>query len=199
MSNAIFPQFSGLKMERTKTPEWKTAIHQSVNGKESRAAFMSYPLWNFQLSYEVLRSDMAYNEINQLISFFNERQGSYDTFLYNDPYDNAVTNQVFGVGNGSALSFQLVRNQYNYIEPIQNVQGTPTIKKNGTTLIVASDYTISSIGVVTFTVAPLLGDVLTWTGQFYFRVRFTEDTQDYDQFMYNLWEMKKISLRSIKL
>ena len=199
MSNSIFPQFAGLKMDKTKTPEWKTIIHQAVSGKESRAAFMSSPIWNFQLSYEVLRADVAYKEIQQLISFFNQMMGSYDTFLYNDPYDNTVTNQSFGIGTGTQTQFQLVRNMYNWIEPIQNIQGTPTIKKNGTTLISGTDYTIGATGIVTFTIAPLSADVLTWTGQFYFRVRFVNDTQDFDQFTYNLWEVKQINLRSVKL
>jgi uncharacterized protein (TIGR02217 family) len=199
MSNAIFPQFAGLKMDRTKTPEWKTVIHQAVSGKESRSAFMSFPIWNFTLCYEVLRADVAYNELKQIMSFYNERQGSYDSFLYNDKYDNTVTNQGFGTGTGSQTKFQLVRNLYNWIEPVQNVQGTPTIKKNGTALIAGTDYTIGDTGIVTFTVAPNLGDALTWEGLFYYRVRFVNDTQDFDQFMYNLWEVKQINLRSIKL
>jgi uncharacterized protein (TIGR02217 family) len=199
MSNAIFPQFAGLKIDRTKTPEWKTIVHQAVSGKESRAAFMSFPIYNFVLSYEVLRADTAHNELNQIMSFYNERQGSFDSFLYNDPYDNTVTNQTFGTGTGTQTKFQLVRNQFNWIEPVQNVEGTPTIKKNGTTLTVGTDYTIGTTGIVTFTVAPALNDILSWAGLFYYRVRFENDTQDFEQFTYNLWEAKTINLRTVKL
>lgn len=197
MSDMIFPQFAGLDISRTKTPEWKTIVHQSVNGKESRTQMMSSPIWNFTLQYNALRTTSNGNELAKMLSFYNQMGGSYHTFLYLDPDDNIVTNQVFAVADGTTTSYQLYRNIYSFLEPIQNVNGTPQIFADGTLL--TSGYTISSTGVVTFTTAPSAGQSLSWTGSFYFRVRFTNDTQDYDQFMYNLYEMKTINLRSVKL
>ena len=197
MSNSIFPTLAGIDINRTKTPEWKTVVHQSVNGKESRTSMMSAPIWNFQLAINTLRTTTPIDEMAQMLSFYNQMGGSYDTFLYLDPYDNAVTNQVFTIADGTTTKYQLYRNIQSFLEPIQNVVGAPSIYSNG--VLLTSGYTISSTGVVTFTTAPISGKSLSWTGQFYFRCRFTDDTQDFDQFTYNMYEMKKISFRSVKL
>jgi len=195
MSNLIFPQTIGLKIERTKTPEWKTITHRAASGKETRTSLMSYPLWNFALSYEFLRDDIATNEFKSLAGFYNNMKGGYDTFLYLDPYDNVVTAQNFAVGTGSALAFQLVRDIGTFIEPVTNLNGTPSIYKNG--VLQTSGYTISN-GIVTFSVAPASGAVLSWTGSFYYRCRFKSDTIDFKQFMYDLWESSKVEFVSVK-
>jgi len=194
MSNQIFPQLAGLNLERTKTPEWKTVVHQSVNGKESRTAMMSFPIWNFQLTYNTLRTTKNNNELSTVLGFYNQMQGSYDTFLYLDPDDSTATSQNIGIGNGTNKNFQLVRYMGNFIEPIQNPFNF-TVYING---VSTTAYTITN-GLITFTTAPTSGQVVSWSGSFYYRCRFTDDTQDYDQFLYNMYEVKKISLRSVKL
>lgn len=65
-----------------------------------------------------------------------------------------------------------------------------------TTTIAASvtDYTLSTSGLVTFSTAPLANAVLTWSGSYYWRVRFKQDMQESDNFMYKLYSMKKVEL-----
>lgn len=194
MSDLIFPQTSGLDITRTKTPEWKTITHRAVSGKETRTSLMSYPLWNFSLSYNLLRDDLT-NELENLIGFYNNVKGSFDTFLYLDPYDNVVNNQNFAAGDGSKLSFQLTRNMGAFIEPIFNINGTPSIYING--IFQSSGYSISN-GVITFLAPPSNGAVLSWTGSFYYRCRFVGDTMDFKQFTYNFWETKQVDFVSVK-
>lgn len=196
MSNAIFPVLAGLDWNVLKTPVWKTRIQEAVSGKELRAAFMSYPLWKFSLSYTVLRANAANAELQSLMGFFNARQGMFDSFLYSDPTDNSVTGQSFGTGDGSTTAFQLVRSLGGFSEPIQNVNGTPTIYVNGTA---TAAFTLGSTGVVTFTTAPAAAAVLTWTGNFYFRCRFLQDSSDFDNFMKDLWTLKKLAFQSVKI
>lgn len=43
------------------------------------------------------------------------------------------------------------------------------------------------------------GRPITWTGGFYFRVRFTSDTVDFENFIGHLWNAKKIEFTSLKL
>lgn len=118
MSNTIFPQTNGLKIERTKTPQWKTITHVATSGKETRTAMMSYPRWVFSLSFEFLKDDLT-AQFATFAGFFNNLKGSFDSFLYLDPYDNTVTNQTIGTGNGTTKDFQLIRNLGSFIEPIK--------------------------------------------------------------------------------
>lgn len=46
--------------------------------------------------------------------------------------------------------------------------------------------------------APANGAALTWSGSFYWRVRFDLDQADFNNFLSQLWELKKIVLVSVK-
>jgi uncharacterized protein (TIGR02217 family) len=199
MSNAVFPDLPGLKWSTTKTPLWKTRVQQSVSGKELRTALMSFPLWRYSLAYEVLRAEAAYQELQTLIGFFNARRGSWDDFLYRDPDDNAVTAQQFGVGDGATKDFQLTRPFGGFVEPVQNVNGTPSIYKGGLLQATPVDYSLSATGLVSFVAAPANGVALSWTGGYYQRCRFEQDTAEFTQFLKDLWEARRIEFRTVKL
>ena len=197
MSTAVFPTLSAVTWAQRKTPSFSTQVQRSASGKEARAAFWSYPIWRFELSYEYLRDD-ASNELQTLLGFFLARQGKFQNFNYLDPDDNAVTNQVFGVGDGSTKSFRLARTYAGWTEPVFRVNGTPTIKVAGVTKATPADYTIDAEGLVTFVTAPASSASLTWTGGFYYRVRFEDDLAELEQFMRKLWTAKKISFLTEK-
>lgn len=190
MSNAVFPALPGISFGTTKTPIWSTKIQRAVSGKELRTALYSYPIYKIGLSYEVLRAG-AEAELQQLVGFFNSRKGSFDSFLYSDPSDNAVTGQGFGVGDGVTKTFQLVRAFGGHTEPVMNLDGEPVILVNG---VAGSAHSVSSLGVVTFTTAPAAGADLTWDGSYYYRCRFERDQVDLEEFMYQLWKSRRIDL-----
>lgn len=193
MSNAVFPTLPGLGWSVTKQPNWSTRIQKSVSGRELRAQFYAAPLYKIGLTYEVLRAATAYAELQSLMGFFNNRQGSFDSFLYTDPTDNSVTGQSFGAGDGSTRAFQLVRAYGGNTEPVMNLNGNPAIYINGALKTLTTDYTISN-GMVTFVAAPSGGGALTWTGNYYYRCRFMQDAADFENFMYQLWTLKKLEL-----
>ena len=128
MTNRYFPTLPGLNWSNKKTPIWSTNIQTSASGKELRASYYSYPKWQFSLSYEFLREN-GEAELQALIGLFNQCRGSFDTFLYTDPDDNAVVDQVFGIGDGVTTKFGLARSYAGYIEPVLATNGTPIIKK----------------------------------------------------------------------
>lgn len=202
MSNAVFPTLAGLTWDVGKKPFWHTLVHEATSGKELRVALMSYPLYQFTLSYDsskggFLRAD-ANAEFQNIIGFFNARSGSFDSFLYNDPTDHAVTAQQFGTGDGATTVFQITRAYGGFTEPVQNVNGSPSIYDNGS-LVNPANYSISSIGVITFNGPPPVGHSLTWSGNFYYRCRFLQDAVDFNNFMYLLWELKQVQFQSVKL
>lgn len=109
MSQATFPVLPGLAWNVTRTPQWNTRVQKTVGGSELRASYYSQPIRRYQLTYDVLRATTALQELQSLAGFFHARQGSYDSFLYDDPTDDAVTAHGFGVGDGTTTAFQLQR------------------------------------------------------------------------------------------
>ena len=196
MGNVVFPSFPGLKWDVVKEPGFTTKVQRAVSGFELRASFQAYPLWTYSLAYEVLRADQVTLELQKLMGFFLARQGQFDSFLYTDPDDNTVTDMQFGTGDGATVAFQLTRalgaGGFTFIEPVQNLNGAVVNIKDNGSVVAGANYTVSATGLVTFTTAPASGHVLTWSGSYYFRVRFLQDVAAFSQFMQRLWELKKL-------
>ncbi|HFC1354130.1 TPA: DUF2460 domain-containing protein [Neisseria gonorrhoeae] len=199
MGNAVFPEFPGLKWGRKKTAVWSTGTQKSASGREFRTAYYTYPQWRFSLSFEVLRTKASVNELEKLAGFFNARKGSFESFLYEDPADNAVTDQPVGNTVQGVARYQLVRSMGGFIEPVSAVKERPAVKVGGMALAYGRDYTVTDKGVLVFNTPQPPGRPITWTGGFYFRVRFTSDTVDFENVLGSLWAAKKIEFTSVKL
>ncbi|ENX0732010.1 hypothetical protein C7E60_06875 [Neisseria gonorrhoeae] len=199
MGNAVFPEFPGLKWGRKKTAVWSTGTQKSASGREFRTAYYTYPQWRFSLSFEVLRTKASVNELEKLAGFFNARKGSFESFLYEDPADNTVTDQPVGNTVQGVARYQLVRSMGGFIEPVSAVKERPAVKVGGTALAYGRDYTVTDKGVLVFNTPQPPGRPITWTGGFYFRVRFTSDTVDFENVLGSLWAAKKIEFTSVKL
>lgn len=185
MSNAVYPTLPGLAYKVKRVSGFKTQVHETASGREYRSALMVYPRDRYTLQYEFLRDRNATDEMRTLLGFYRSRRGAYDSFLLNDPDDNAVSAQAFGTGDGTTKTFQLVRTLGGFVEPVYDLNGAPAIYKAG--VLQGSGYTVSATGAVTFTTAPAAGAVLTWTGSYYWRVRFVKDDLELEKFMNELW------------
>lgn len=196
MGNAVYPVLPGLALPVGRKPSFKTQAQRSVSGRELRATMQQYPLVTFSLNYEFLRDTAVTPEVDTLIGFFMARRASFDSFLFSDPDDNAVTAMSFGAGDGSTKVFQLSRafgaGGFTFVEPVQNLNGAPSIYVGGVLKNAGTDYTISSTGLVTFSSAPANAVALTWTGGYYYRCRFLQDELDLSRFLQGLWEAKKV-------
>lgn len=198
MSNAVFPTFPGLTWDATRTPVWSTTHKPSVSQRDFRSANASYPLYKYKLSYEVLRQTTGFAEFTALVGFFNARRGSFDSFLFTDPDDCTVTAQSLGPGDGSNRLFQLVRTFGGFVEPVFDVNSAPLVYLDGVLQTLATNYTVSGTGLVTFVVAPGAGAAATWTGTYYRRICFAQDTAEFNKFMSNLWALKTLELITVK-
>jgi uncharacterized protein (TIGR02217 family) len=194
MSNAIFPTLIGLNWSYTFTPRFSTRIQTSVSGKEYRSQMMAAPLYDISLGYDVIKHGVS-PDLRTIFGFFLTRQGSFDSFLYDNPDDRSVTDQLFAVGDGSNRNFQLARSFGDvFIEPVQNVNALTNVKANGVVQTLGSGYSVSSTGLVTFATAPSNGQNLTWSGTYYYRCRFTKDDLAFDKFMKDFWALKKLEM-----
>jgi uncharacterized protein (TIGR02217 family) len=202
MSTNILPSLAGLGFDVVRTPVWDTTIQTAINGKETRIARMTYPRWKWELTYNVLRSSAAFGELQQLSGFFNARQGMFDTFLYQDADDNAVTGQALGTGDGTTTAFQLVRTWGGFNEPMFAVNAISHVYINGTIQspgnYSVSNWGTSTPGILTFNTAPSASAAITVDFSYYFPVRMSADNVDFTLFLSQYYKAKKFSFISVK-
>lgn len=198
MSQQVYPGLPGLAWSSTRSPLWKTGRTETTSGREFRVRYQTSPRYHYKLSYDVLRETGSLVELQTIMGFFNLMGGSFDTFLFNDADDNTATAQQFGVGNASATEFQLVRARGGFAEPVYDLNAAPSIYVAGVLKIAGAHYTVSAVGVVTFLTAPAASAALTWTGTYYWRCAFVNDTTEFTQFMKQLWEAKTVEFRTQK-
>jgi uncharacterized protein (TIGR02217 family) len=204
---AIFPVLPGLGWSVVKAPRFATRIQRAVSGRELRALDQPWPIWTWTLSYSLLRDKwdaraisgpgLGYDELRTLAGFFLQQQGSFLPFLFDDPTDNAVTGQPLGAGDSSTTAFQLVRTMMGFAEPITAPNVVTAIYFNGV-LQSGSGYGVDpETGIVTFATPPPAGQLVIADFTYRFRVRFAEDTAEFDNFMYQLWQLQRLRLQSV--
>lgn len=203
-----------------KAPKFATRMQTAISGRELRVADYPFPIWTWTLNYEFLRDQhdtrfgnalgTGYDELRELMGFFARQQGSFQTFLYDDPTDDLVINQGFGIGNGVTTAFQLVRTlsapSYGglFTEPITQPQIIVAVYINGVSIPNASvsgppNWTLGANGLITFSGAPATGAVVSATFSYCWPVRFLDDTNEFENFMYQLWSLKKLQFQSVIL
>ena len=196
MSDNIFPIFRGLTYPVTKTSVWKTIVQTPISQIKRMLSQSSYPTYKWKLDFEYLEDYGAQaDDIHKLIGFYNKQGGAADEFLFADDTDNDVLQQTFGAGDGSTKVFRLCRNYGGYIEPVFGIVMTPKIYING---VETSAFTWNTHGLITFTNAPASAAVLKWSGSFYYRVHFLNDTQDFDNIFAGGWQAAELQLESLK-
>jgi uncharacterized protein (TIGR02217 family) len=206
---AIFPVLPGLAWSVTKAPRFATRIQRAVNGRELRLLDQPYPIWTWTLTYSLLRDKWdargagglgaGYDELRTMAGFFLQQQGAFQPFLFGDPTDDTVTAQPIGTGNSSASVFQLVRSMGGSAEPMTAPNTVSTIYFNGVRQAPAGYAVDAATGLVTFTTPPPAGQLITADFTYRFRVRFSDDTAEFENFMYQLWQLKQIKLQSVLL
>jgi uncharacterized protein (TIGR02217 family) len=200
MSAVVLPSLPGLGWDIVRTPVWSTNVQSAISGKECRISYWSYPKWKWELTFNILRSSSAYTEFQQLVGFFNARQGQFDTFLFSDPDDNSVTGQTIGTGDGSTKTFQLVRAFGGFVEPVLAPNVVSHVYNNGTDSggWSVSNWGTSSPGVITYVTAPAAGHAITADFSYYWPVRMDADTLAFNLFMTQFYACKKYSFTSVK-
>lgn len=140
--------------------------------------------------YDVAMGVRSMEELSDLVSFFHITRGKGHYFRYKDWADYkscnlqdtpASTDQVFGIGDGATLEFQLIKtydlsggviNQRDITKPVSAI----SIALNGTLQTVTTHYTVDyTTGIVTFVTAPAAAVSITWGGEFDVPCRFDTD------------------------
>jgi uncharacterized protein (TIGR02217 family) len=203
VSDHLLPTLPGLAWHVKKRPKFNTAIASHVSGREVRVSNYAYPIWEWEMKYEFLRAD-AHTELQQLMGFFLARAGSFDTFLYRDPSEeNLMQDHLLVVGDGATTKFTLTKTYGGFTEPCGYVDSNSLairFQAPGATLAQpqTTGWTFVSPNQIVFAMPPAVGTRVWIDFTWYYRVRFAEDSQDYDNFMFDLWQLQKLSIQSVK-
>jgi uncharacterized protein (TIGR02217 family) len=200
MSTAVIPTYSGLGWPVKRIPIFKSGVQESLSGFEVRTAYRSYPRYQYDLQYDVLRQrtigSTTYSEMFSFLDFFNSRSGALDSFLYDDPTDDVVTGQVLAVGDGVTTSFQLVRTYGSFIEPVlapnlSNYQ----IYLNGvpTGIAYINGWGTTNPGSFGFGSPPASGVTISGDFHYYWPCRFLGDEMEIDEILDGYYEAKTVS------
>ena len=160
---------------------FRTLVTPFESGKEQRRAKWSTPRRSFSLTYNGRR----YDRMQELWTFYKNRQGAYDTFYFENPNDSPISlsgDETLGTGNGSNKNFTLDR------YPVHSGDCILVSATSGD-LTEGVDYTVNyTTGAITFSSAPANNDVIKATSyHFYYICRFAKDDMSRELFSYQLY------------
>lgn len=156
-------------------PEYATDIVTTHGGHEKRNVNWAHA----RARYNVAHGVKTAAQLATLIAFFRARKGRAHGFRFKDWTDFSGTAQAIGTGNGTATTFQLIKNYSSGGEMESRVinkpvSGTVQLYLNG--VLQSSGVSVNSVsGVVTFTSAPANGVAVTADFEFDVPVRFDTD------------------------
>jgi uncharacterized protein (TIGR02217 family) len=191
MSLPIMPTLP-LSMQKglKKSPSFNSVVQKTAAKRgNSGISLTPYPCWSFEFSLDAITGNEAVvsSTLASFMGAFMATNGGAGLFLFTDPQDSTASYANSGMlnvtpgaatpmgstGDGTSKVFQLARSIGVAWDIIQNLNGSITVRVNGSVVTPAS---VSSLGVVTFTTAPAGGATLTWAGTFYFACRFSSDS-----------------------
>lgn len=197
MSSLVYPDLPGRIYPVKCRVMWRTNRDSTASGRKFRWSNWSYPIYEWTLGYDVLRDSAGEPELQQIVGLYNLLGGGLDYFLFYDDRDgwNSVTDQGLGIGNGVNRDFPLLRSYGGFVEPVDEKRGAITIMVNGSP---TSDYAWLDNRIVRFNTAPANGAVITWTGGYYWRCIFPDDTLETEQFMRQFHAARSVKFERVK-
>jgi len=215
MTIPVFPTLPGQGWSVHKRPTFSTRVQSHVSGREVRNALYSYPLYEWELTFDGLDSistfsGLQYQSLQNLMGLYLACQGQFGTFLYEDPTDNLVTLGPIGTGDGTTTAFTMNRSlgSNGFSEPVGWVLSSPapviylTAAGSSTAVLQTSGYSLSVqnglTNLLTFTSPLPLGSLITATFYFAFVCRFSDDQNDFENFMNGLWKVDSLKFKSVR-
>lgn len=217
----------GLSTNVVRRPKHSVELQTHTSGGEVRLSYWSEPLWEYDLTYNVLRdgfrNGQAYDELRQIEGLFLACAGSLQGFSFWDCDDYSVTRQAIATTDGISTAYTLKRT-YGANDPAFGYQGTEAIGfldlnpqglKSGQSpfnlyidgvLVDVSDpvygYTLATAypkqQQIVFNSAPPSGHAISVDMFYLWYVRFSADSLDFEKFMHQLWALKKVTLVSLR-
>lgn len=197
-----FPNLAGQGWSVHKKPMFSTLVVSHVSGREVRDPLYQNPIWQFEVTFDGLASDSSSypgagaQSLQSLMGLYLQCQGQYGTFLYSDPTDNAVSNQIFATGDGATTTFTFARTLGGFLEPVGWVTNVSQVTLGG--VAQSTGWSLSTPNSLVFSVPPANGALIGASFAYAFLCRFDDDSADFEQFMQNLWRVDTLKFRSVR-
>ena len=191
-------------------PERKTDVIVTGSGYEERIA-----RWEkSRRRYDAGSGVKTFAELNEILTFFEERRGRLYGFRWRDRVDFSSSafqmtptafDQILGQGDGSANQFQLLKKYGSdftpYLRLIQKpVVGSVKLAIEGIEKSITTDFVVDyRTGIVSFNDPPARGAAITTGFLFDVPVRFDTDSLQIDFSAFAAGEIPKIPLVEIQL
>jgi Conserved hypothetical protein 2217 (DUF2460) len=216
-----FPELIGLGYDVTWRAVWSGEVQEHQSGGEYRFSYWSEPLWEFDLTFNVLREGFwigqPWDELRKLVGLNNACLGTTQGFKFKNVDDFTVPRQYIGTTDGTTTTFDLVRT-YGANNPALGYNGTEHIGflsdrapfslfiDSSSAAVSVNDptygYTLGtgtpSLQQLVFNAAPPAGHLLYVQMSYDYFARFKDATVDFDKFMQRLWQIKKVTLRTLR-
>ena len=169
-----FRHSNEVELGATRRLKMKLAITEDDSGFEDRNRTWSQFKREYDIAFPISARD--HERLTEVTDAFLATGGGEDSFDFEDWRDHTATDEAFGTGDATETEFALIKTHsfgsrsherriYRPVSPI-------AIEIDGVA-VPDTDYTVDyDLGIVTFDTAPDVGEVLTWSGEFYVPVRF---------------------------
>jgi hypothetical protein len=200
-----------------KTMKWSTIVQTASNEVELRIAQTQNPIWKYTLVYDFIKDYLTpasyfspYTDLAALMGFYAARQGQFDSFLFRDPDDNSVGPalnpdsspnlgaQLQVVNDGVGHYYSPIQRNLGglFYEDVTDLNGPIEVCANGALQALGTNYTIGGPG-LSIPGYSFMGMYIAWASapanpvtaqfNFYYRLRFDTDSQDFEKFLNKMW------------
>lgn len=191
----------------------KTLIGTAFSGRESVMYQQTTPVWRFDLIYNYMKDQtqaqtpahpwVGYTEFQAISRLFQWAAGTRGSFYFEDRSDNSRTGQIIATGDGTTAQFTIIRTlDLTGVLTLTEAVGAVNLARPRTLYLngvaqAASTYGFSGNQLLFLGAPPGAGVAITLDFWFYYICKFSEQRQDYEEFMKNLWRLGKCQFESL--
>jgi hypothetical protein len=180
-------------------PRFATEVADHVSGRATRRPNRAEALHDLELTYELLRADAGFGEMQTIVGFFAAVGGAANPFWMAPPGLAEVVGQILGVGDGTTTRFALARTIGGAVEPVAGTSGVSVVYLDGAPLPAAAWSCSGGYApAIALASPPATGALVSADFGVLWLCRFADDGLDFEEFMATLWTFKTVKLRTVK-
>ena len=195
-----FPSVVGKGWSVIFRPRFTTRESGAASGKVTRSATMRFPLYEIELTFDLLRGGLESAEMQTLAGFFKSLGGQASPFWIAPPDLSTMSGLQLGVGDGVTTRFWLLWAAGDYAEPLAGVASADSITQVTLDGAPHSDWSLSSRDnpAIVFATAPAPGSVIAASYSGLFLCRMQDEMIDFSEFAHRLHSLSSLKMQTVK-
>ena len=192
-----FPALTNLCSSIRVSPRFATDVAETVSARSRRRTHMVWPLFDFELTFDILRSDSAHSEVQEIAGFFANLSGSETPFWFTPPNLSDARGQFLGEGDGSTVAFPLRLTIGSALFPVAGTAELSAAYVDGqatTSWVLASGYPPALV----FLDPPAKGASVSADFTALWLCRFADDGLDLEELMAMFFKLGVVRLTAVR-